>query len=71
MYPQQGEQAINSKVFEKLGLGKIIRKERRLMEAVISLIDEFQPNQELQEKFSNVRLDELVDRIEKYINDGV
>ena len=71
VHPQQGEQAINAKVLDGLGLGKVVSKPHRLGTVARDLLNKFQVNTELQEKFSKVCLDELMDRIEKYINGGV
>ena len=68
LYPQQGEQAINAKMFEKLGLGKIIRSEENILEMSEMLLNEFCVNQELVKSFSAIHMDELMDHMENYID---
>lgn len=67
LYPQQGEQDINAKAFEKLGLGNIVKSEQKLLEASEKLLNHFQPNPELIREFSTIRMAELMDRLEKEI----
>ena len=63
MYPQQGEQDINARMFEKLGLGKIIRSERQLLAAAEKLLESFCPNPELICEFSTVHIKELMTQL--------
>lgn len=65
--PQQNEQVITSKIFEKLGLGKILKDYRNIFSASKCLIESFKPNYDLIKEFSNVRMDELVIKIKKYM----
>jgi len=67
LYPQQGEQAINAKAFEKLGLGTIIRRGDNLLEDSEKLRNRFKPNQELICDFSTIYMDELMDKLENYV----
>ncbi len=65
--PQQSEQKIMSEVIQKLGLGKILKNYDRILDESESLLNAFNRNEELINEFKNVRMDELIDRIEKYI----
>lgn len=66
MYPQQGEQYINCKSFEQLGLGKMLDKRKSILKQTDELTKAYKPT-EIMEHFSDVRMDELMERIEKYI----
>lgn len=68
LYPQQGEQAINAKILEELGLGKVIKNEDKLLEASETFLKQYRVNSELIQKFSNIRMKELIVEIENYID---
>lgn len=70
LYPQQGEQALNARMFRKLGLGKVIRNERRLFREAERLLREYAPAPEVSSEFSVVRLEEFTERLEKYQKTG-
>lgn len=65
--PQQGEQDINARAFEKLGLGTIIRREGNILENAEKRLNHFQPNQELICDFSTIYMDELMVKLEEYV----
>lgn len=64
MYPMQGEQYINCKSIEKLGLGKMLKKKKSIFAQAQELINCGQINSG---DFSEVRMNELIDKIDKYI----
>mgnify|MGYP003289277279 CR=1 FL=1 len=70
MYPHQGEQALNAKMFRKLGLGNIIRNERHLLRETEKLLEDFRVNPELVSAFSEVRFKEFTERLENYQKTG-
>ncbi|MBQ8135327.1 MAG: hypothetical protein IJ192_13135 [Clostridia bacterium] len=66
--PQQGEQAINAKSFEHLGLGKILKKSDRIFEASVKMFKNFKVNENSVKEFSTVRMKELTEKIQNYIS---
>lgn len=66
MYPQQGEQYINCKSFELLGLGKMLDIRKSILDQTDELTKANKPI-EIMENFSDVRMDELLERIADYI----
>ena len=70
LYPQQGEQALNARMFRKLGLGKVIRNERRLFREAERLLREYAPAPEVSSEFSVVRLEEFMERLANYQKTG-
>lgn len=64
MYPMQGEQYINCKSIEKLGFGKILKKNKSVFVQAQELISRGEINSG---NFSEVRMNELIDKIDKYI----
>lgn len=70
LYPQQGEQALNARMFRKLGLGSIIRNERHLFREAERLLREYAPAPEVLREFSKIRLEELTERLENYHKTG-
>lgn len=68
LYPQQGEQEINAKMVEQLGLGKVIKSEENLLEISEKLLEQFCANHEFIQNFSTIRMNELMVQVEKYIN---
>ncbi len=70
MYPQQGEQALNARMFRKLGLGKVIRNEKQLYREAERLLREYAPVPDVSAEFSVVRLGEFTDRLRSYQKTG-
>ena len=70
LYPQQGEQALNARMFRKLGLGSIIRNERNLFREAERLLREYAPAPEVSAEFSVVRLEEFTERLVNYQKTG-
>lgn len=70
LYPQQGEQALNARMFRKLGLGSIIRNERNLFREAERLLREYAPAPEVSAEFSVVRLEEFTERLVNYQKAG-
>ena len=64
LYPQQGEQRINAKMFEKLKLGKIVKREEELLRECEKLLETFKPDDILRDDFSQIFMNELMDKIE-------
>lgn len=70
LYPQQGEQALNARMFRKLGLGKVIRSERQLFRKAEQLLRDYATEPEVSAEFSKVHLIELTERLEEYRKAG-
>ena len=64
MYPMQGEQYINCKSIEKLGFGKILKKKNSILIQAQEIINCGKIDSGA---FSEVRLEELINKIDKYI----
>lgn len=70
LYPQQGEQALNARMFRKLGLGKVIRNEKQLFREAERLLREYAPVPEVSAEFSVVRLEEFTEHLRSYQKTG-
>lgn len=67
IYPQQGEQDINSIYFERNGLGNRIKSEHNLLQKTEKLLNGFQPNADLIREFNTIHMEELMIKIKQYI----
>ncbi len=70
LYPRQGEQAINSRMFEREGLGVIWNGQGSLLEACETWMNLFLPDADKMKEFSTVYMEELMDFISRYIKEN-
>ncbi|GAB2028206.1 nucleotide disphospho-sugar-binding domain-containing protein [Lactovum odontotermitis] len=68
IYPSQGEQKLNAERVESLGLGKRLKSLNHLKSAVIAALEQdFDIKPDLYQDLTALRLEEALDRTEKYI----
>lgn len=67
LYPQEGEQGINSKGFCKLGMGKILKNAGNIVSLCENLQAEYNPSPEAFGYFNEPDYGKLMDRIDSYL----
>lgn len=71
LHPQQGEQDMNARAFERLGLGKMVRNEAKLLEEAEILLNDFKPDSDLIREFSSIPMEELIKELKQYMKKSV
>ncbi len=61
--PQQGEQLITAKMFEKVGLGKVYNHKKSIKHQADQLIREWTPDRDMISCFNTIRLEELTEKL--------
>ncbi len=63
--PQQGEQAINAKMIQKLGLGFVLHNKKEIRKKTVQLLENYKPDEMMIREFNTIRMDELMDKLEE------